>query len=66
MRRQQGLLPNRIKLEIHDGKIEVGCLTTIKEEAAYDDVFPTTRLISHWPLFIICCLKGGKRPPAFI
>jgi hypothetical protein len=53
MRRQQGLLPNRIKLEIHDGKIEVGCLTTIKEEAAYDDVFPTTRLISHWPLFII-------------
>ncbi len=52
MRRQQGLLPNRIKLEIHD-KSEVGCLTTIKEEAAYDDVFPTTRLISHWPLFII-------------
>jgi len=33
MRRQQGLLPNRIKLEIHD-KIEVGCLTTLKEEAA--------------------------------
>ena len=51
MRRQQGLLPNRIKREIHD-KIEVGCLTTIKEEAAHDDVFPATRLISHWPLFI--------------
>jgi hypothetical protein len=46
MRCQQGLLRNRIKLEIHD-KVEVGCLTTLREEAAYDDVFPTTRLISH-------------------
>jgi len=39
VRRQGGLLPNSIKLEIHD-KIEVGCLTSTKEEAAYDGETP--------------------------
>jgi hypothetical protein len=34
-----GLLPNSIKLEIYD-KIEVGCLTPTKEEAAYDGETP--------------------------
>lgn len=34
VRCQRGLLPNSIKLEIHE-KIEVGCLTPTKEEAAY-------------------------------
>jgi hypothetical protein len=43
-------IAKHIKREIHD-KIEVGCLTTIKEEAAYDDVFQPPELIS-WPLFI--------------
>ncbi len=35
IRRQGGLLPNSIELEIHD-KIEMGCLTTTGEEATYD------------------------------
>ena len=38
VRRQGGLLPNSIKLEIHD-KIEVGCPPT-KKEAAYDGETP--------------------------
>jgi hypothetical protein len=32
-------LPNSTKLEMHD-MIEVGCLTPIKEEAAYDGEAP--------------------------
>ncbi len=39
VRRQGGLLPNSIKCEVND-KIEVGCLTPKKEEAAYDGETP--------------------------